>query len=97
MANTPLELAQEVKPFEYKPFVLDKEKYSDVEETPYGFIYNVNGHSITDHNALYRKYMPDVVKEGTDYGWTVVDSSGPNDELYMPSFDEAYKYAKRIK
>lgn len=73
------------------PFKLDKEKYPDVEETPYGFIYNVGGHSITDQNAFNKMRGIDDEK---DYGWTITEDG---DELFMPSFEEAYKYAKRGK
>ena len=76
-------------------FKLDKKLYPDVEETPYGFIYNVNGHSITDQTAQRMtwgdKFAP---KENDDFGFTV-DIGG--DESYYPTFDEAYKAAKGIK
>ena len=85
----PLELLKE---FEYQPFKLDKEKYPDVEETPYGFIYNVNGRSITDANAQSRKFG--TAKPGVDYGWTL-ESDG--EELFYPSFEEAYNAAKGYK
>ena len=65
-----------------------------MEETPYGFIYNVNGHSITDATAERKKLMPAFYKEGQDYGWHL---SVGGDEAYYPSFEEAYKAAKEIK
>ena len=74
-------------------FVLDKEKYPDVETTPYGFIYNVNGHSITDSTSQRRKLMPSHFKEGVDYGFTLTEGG---DEVYYPDFDSAYKAAKGI-
>lgn len=91
--KNPLEQAEDiVGGFKYTPFKLDREKYPDVEETPYGFIYNVNGRSITDANAQNRKFG--FGKEGVDYGWTLeVDG----DEAYYPDFESAYKAAKGIK
>lgn len=73
-----------------EPFKLDKEKYADVEETPYGFIYNVNGRSITDIGAQDRKFgMP---RPGSGFTLTV-----DGDETYFETFDDAYKAAKGIK
>lgn len=76
-------------------FKLDKKLYPDVEETPFGFIYNVNGKSITDQNAQRmtwgEKFAP---KENEDFGFTV-DFDG--DEAYYPDFESAYKAAKGIK
>ena len=76
-------------------FRLDKEKYPDVEETPYGFIYNVNNRSITDlegqekaFNKNY-KYSPAIIR-----GFTVQDDYG--DEVNFHDFDTAYKFAKGI-
>lgn len=76
-------------------FVLDKNKYPDVEETPYGFIYNVNGRSITDVAAQDRKLFPNK-KPNPLYkpGFTVTDDFG--DEVSLHDFDTAYKFAKGI-
>lgn len=73
-----------------QPFKLDKEKYSDVEETPYGFIYNVNGHSITDVRGQ-KKAFGEPFEENKDYGfWVEIDG----DEVFAKDFDEAYRKAK---
>lgn len=77
-----------------KPFKLDKKKYPDVEETPYGFIYNVNGRSITDAKEQARAFDGDRFKPDREYGFTV-DIDG--DEAYYEDFDSAYKAAKGIK
>lgn len=77
-----------------EPFKLNKELYPDVEETPYGFIYNVNGHSITDMGAQMQKIMPSHYDSSKDYGWTL-EVGG--DESFYPSFEEAYKRAKELK
>ena len=76
-------------------FVLDKNKYPDVEETPYGFIYNVNGKSITDVEGQDRVLFPNK-KSNPLYkpGFTVTDDSG--DEVSLHDFDTAYKFAKGI-
>ena len=73
-----------------KGFVLDKNKYPDVEETPYGFIYNVNGRSITDVEGQNRKFgIP-----GKSGGFTLeVDG----DEVFYPDFESAYNAAKGRK
>ena len=87
--KTPLEQAQAM---EYTPFKLDREKYPDVEETPYGFIFNVGGNSITDvaeqDARLFRK--PATRSKGF-----TLTSGG--DEVYYPDFESAYKAAKGIK
>ena len=75
-------------------FKLDKEKYPDVEETPYGFIYNVNGHSITDHNAMRKSWGDRFYDPEKDYGWTLAVGG---DESFYPDFESAYKAAKGIK
>ena len=85
--KNPLDLAQDLQ---YEPFKLDREKYPDVEETPYGFIYNVNGRSITDQNAMARKFG-----FGNGSGWTL--NTPDNDESYYETFDEAYQAAKKYK
>lgn len=72
-----------------EPFKLDKEKYPDVEETPYGFIYNVNGKSITDLAAQKKKMGYSLFTK--DSGFSVAVGG---DELYFKDFDSAYKYAK---
>lgn len=71
-------------------FVLDKQKYPDVEETPYGFIYNVNGKSITDIAAQNRKFgMP-----SSSGGFSLAVDG---DESFYEDWDSAYKAAKGIK
>lgn len=77
-----------------KPFKLDKKAYPDVEETPYGFIYNVGGRSITDAKEQARAFDGDRFKPNREYGFTV-DIDG--DEAYYEDFDSAYKAAKGIK
>ena len=78
-----------------KPFKLDRGLYPDVEETPYGFIYNVGGQSITDVGEHMRKTgMGGFLRENDNPGFTLfVDG----DEAWYPSFDAAYKAAKGIK
>ena len=71
------------------PFKLDKQKYPDVEETPYGFIYNVGNRSLTDTAGQARKFGN--YKEDKNYGWTLTSDG---DEVYYPSFEEAYAAAK---
>ena len=67
-------------------FKLDKEKYPDVEETPYGFIYNVNGESITDLKAQNKKFG---MSGGSGF---LLTKDG--DEVYFETFEDAYKAAK---
>lgn len=67
-------------------FKLDKEKYPDVEETPYGFIYNVNGESITDLKAQNEKSGM-----GGGSGFSLTKDG---DEVYFETFEDAYKAAK---
>lgn len=67
-------------------FKLDKEKYPDVEETPYGFIYNVNGESITDLKAQNKKFG---MSGGSGFSLTK-----DGDEVYFETFEDAYKAAK---
>lgn len=67
-------------------FKLDKEKYPDVEETPYGFIYNVNGESITDLKAQNEKFG---MSGGSGF---LLTKDG--DEVYFETFEDAYKAAK---
>ena len=78
-----------------KPFKLDKKLYPDVEETPYGFIYNVGGQSITDVGEHMRKTgMSGFLKESDNPGFTLfVDG----DEAWYPDFESAYKAAKGTK
>lgn len=76
----------------YTPFKLDKKKYPDVEETPYGFIYNAGGRSITDLKAQ-NKALGYPLFDKTD-GFSVTIGG---DEAYYPDFDSAYKAAKGIK
>lgn len=73
-----------------EPFKLDKEKYPDVEETPYGFIYNVNGKSITDVLRQNQKFgLP-----GKSGGFTLAVDG---DEIFYPDWESAYKAAKGVK
>lgn len=79
-------------------FVLDKNKYPDVEETPYGFIYNVklpNGQikSITDATAQRMTWGKNHLPT-ENLGFTV-DFDG--DESFYPDWESAYKAAKGIK
>lgn len=83
---------------EVSDFKLDKEKYPDVEETPYGYIYNVNGQSITNQKAMNKSfhdkdssYPYDPNKE---YGWSYTKDG---DEVYAESFDDAYNAVKGKK
>ena len=72
-------------------FKLDKEKYPDVEETDYGFVYNVNGKSITDLKAQRKSFGEDIESD-KDYGFSLTVNG---DEAYYNSFDEAYQAAKK--
>lgn len=74
-------------------FKLDKSKYPDVEETPYGFIYNVGGSSITDLRGQRRAFGEDV-DDYKDYDFTYTRGG---DEINAPSFEEAYQQIKRRK
>ena len=74
------------------PFKLDKDKYPDVEETPYGFIYNVNGKSITDLDAQKKKMGYSLSTK--DSGFTVAVGG---EEVYFQDFESAYNYAKSKK
>lgn len=77
----------------YAPFKLDKEKYPDVEVTPYGFIYNVNGRSITDVDAQNRKFKPDYKPSPAFVpGFIVTDDFG--DEVSFGTWEDAYNFAK---
>lgn len=73
------------------PFKLDKEKYPDVEETPYGFAYNVGNQTITDIKAQNKAFGRDVDND-KEYGFTLTVDG---DEVYYNSFDEAYAAAKK--
>ena len=75
--------------FEEDGSKLDLSKYSDVQTTPYGFIYNVGGHSITDMAEEARSNG--TYKEGAKYGFSV-EKDG--DEVIYENFDDAYKAAK---
>lgn len=86
--KSPLEQAQAM---EYTPFKLDKSKYPDVEETPYGFIYNVNGQSITDLSEQDAKLLKKPATRNKGFTLTI-----DNDEVYFPDFESAYKRAKKI-
>lgn len=84
----------QVAAMQYKPFVLDKKLYPDVEETPYGYVYNVGKHSITDLGRERQKIMPSHFDPNKNYGFSVTVGG---DESYYPSFEEAYKMIKGIK
>lgn len=98
MANTfknPLDQAKALQQEQaYVPFKLDKKKYPDVEETPYGFIYNVGGRSITDAKEQARAFDGERFKPDREYGFSL-EVNG--DESYYPDFESAYKAAKGIK
>lgn len=70
----------------------DISKYPDVEKTPYGFIYNVNGESITDLKEQDRKFGRNV-DDNKNYGFTVTKDG---DEVYYETFEDAYNAAKGI-
>ena len=73
------------------PFKFDKEKYPDVEETPYGFAYNVNGKTITDLKGQDKAFGRQI-DDNKDYGFSLTVDG---DEVYYNSFDEAYQAAKK--
>lgn len=73
------------------PFKLDKKLYPDVEETPYGYVYNVGKHSITDLGGERQKIMPSHFDPNKNYGFSVTIDG---DEAFYPSFEEAYKMIK---
>ena len=75
-----------------KPFKFDKKKYPDAKETPYGFIYNAYGHSITDI-AGQNKAFGEFVDPDKNYGFHL-EVGG--DESYYETFDEAYNRAKEL-
>ena len=62
------------------------EDYEGVKTTPYGFIYNVNGKSITDLKEQSKKLG---LGNASGYSLTV-----GGDESYYKTFEEAYKAAK---
>lgn len=70
----------------------DISKYPDVEKTPYGFIYNVNGESITDLKEQDRSFGKNV-DDNKNYGFTVTKDG---DEVYYETFEDAYNAAKGI-
>ena len=76
---------------ENKEGAFDPKKYADVEQTQYGFVYNVNGKSITDVAAQNKKFGV----KGKSSGFTVTTDDG--DEAFYETFDEAYKAAKGNK
>ena len=81
---------QEQSKSSYTPFKLDRAKYSDVETTPYGFVYNVGGQSITDMAGQAHAFGEhDPNKK---YGWTRTTDSG--DEVVHESFEDAYNAIK---
>lgn len=91
--KTPLEQSNEMQKPVVPAFKLDKEKYPDVEETPYGFIYNVGNTSIEDIGHHMRRTGMDL-KPNDNAGFTVFMSG---DEVWYPDFESAYKAAKGIK
>lgn len=70
----------------------DISKYPDVEKTPYGFVYNVNGESITDLKEQDREFGRNV-DDNKNYGFTVTKDG---DEVYYETFEDAYNAAKGI-
>jgi len=72
-------------------FKLDKQKYPDVEKTPYGYVYNVNGTSITDLGGEAKKlgfgYDPNK-----QYGFSVARDG---EEQVYESFEDAYNSIKQ--
>lgn len=92
MANkvykNPLEQSEALQ---YQPFKLDKEKYPDVEDTPYGFIFNVGGNSITDLAEQEAKLFKTPATKNKGFTVTI-----GGDEVYYDTFDEAYKAAKGV-
>lgn len=62
------------------------EDYEGVKTTPYGFIYNVNGKSITDLKEQSKK-----LGLGNASGYSLTSGG---DESYYKTFEEAYKAAK---
>lgn len=89
MADNPSKLADQL--LKKKPWKLDAKKYPDVEKTPYGYIYNVGNRSITDVGEQMKRIAPKKYNKDYDYGFTLFDDG---EEIYYPSFDEAYKAAK---
>ena len=76
-----------------EPFKLDKKKYPDVETTPYGFIYNVDGISIEDIGEHMKKSGMGVGKNDNAGFSVAIDG----EELWYASFDEAYQAIKKMK
>ena len=70
-------------------FKLDKKKYPDVTQSAYGYIYNVNGKSITDLAGEKKKLGYSLSTK--DSGFTVAVGG---EEVFFKDFDSAYKYAK---
>lgn len=85
------ELAQEFLVSENKNKNKKPTDFEDVEETIYGYVYNVNGESITDLKEE-RKKMGMPVVEGKEYGYSVFKDG---EEVYYPTFEEAYNSIKR--
>lgn len=75
----------------YTPFKLDKNKYKDVEETPYGFIYNAGNQSITDL-AEQERAFGNKIDPNKKYGFTRTTDSG--DEIFHETFEDAYNAIK---
>ena len=64
--------------------------YEGVEETKYGYVYNVNGESITDLKEERKKTGMPVV-EGKEYGYSYTKGG---DEVIVDTFEEAYNAVK---
>lgn len=87
--KSPLDQAEAIQ---YIPFKLDSKKYPDVEETPYGFIYNVGNQSITDIAEQNARLFNKPATKNDGFTLTV-----DGDEVFYPDFESAYKAAKGIK
>ena len=81
--------------FPKKPqqFKLDRKKYPDVETTPYGFIYNVNGTSIEDI-AEHMKRSGMGYDPNKKYGFSVAKDG---EEYIYETFEDAYNSVKGKK
>ena len=76
----------------YKQKPKSEKQYKDVRKTPYGYVFNVNGVSITDLGKE-RKSMGMPTEKGKKYRYSVADKSG--EEKVFETFDEAYNYIKK--
>ena len=71
-------------------FKVDRKKYPDVETTPYGFIYNVNGTSIEDI-AEHMKRSGMGYDPSKKYGFSVAKDG---EEYIYETFEDAYNSVK---